>query len=77
MRDGQAASRSGSGLGRAAEGGVEVRVRGGVPGGVEVEGGAGVESGVRGGVGRVCGGRGAATAARAASEVVVRDIISP
>ena len=45
-------------------GGVEVRVRGGVPGGVEVEGGAGVESGVRGGVGRVCGGRGAATAAR-------------
>ena len=45
-REGQAASRSGSGLGRAAEGGVEV----GVGGGVEVGVGGGVESGVGGGV---------------------------
>ena len=45
-REGQAASRSRSGLGRVAEGGVEVGVGGGVRGGVEVEGGGGVESGV-------------------------------
>ena len=41
-REGKAASRTGSGLGRAAEGGVEV----GFGGGVEVEGEGGVE-GVR------------------------------
>ena len=45
-REGQAASRSGSGLGRAADGGVEVGVGGGVRGGVEVGGGGGIESGV-------------------------------
>ena len=45
-REGQAASRSGSGLGRAAEGGVEV----GIGGSVEVGVGGGVESGVEGGV---------------------------
>ena len=40
-REGQAASRTGSGLGRAAEGGVDVGVGGGVEGGDggEVEGG--------------------------------------
>ena len=45
-REGQAASRSGSGLRRAAEDGVEVGVGGGVQVGVR----GGVESGVGGGV---------------------------
>ena len=45
-REGQAAARSGSGLGRAADGGIEVGVEVGVRGGVEVGGGGGVESGV-------------------------------
>ena len=67
-REGQAASRSGSGLGRAADGGVEVGVGGGVRGGVEVGGGGGVESGVGGGVEgvrRARGDRRATAAARA------------
>ena len=45
-REGQAASRTGSGLRHAAEGGVDV----GVGGGVEVGVGGGVESGVGGSV---------------------------
>ena len=57
---GQAASRSGSGLGRAAEGGIEVGGGGGVRGDVEVGGGGGVE-----GVWRARGGRRATAAARA------------
>ena len=67
-REGQAASRSGLGLGRTMEGGIEVGAGGGVRGGVEVGDGGGVESGVRGGVEgvwRARGDRRAAAAARA------------
>ena len=57
-REGQAASRSGSGLGRAADGGVEVGVGGGVRDGVESGVGCGVE-----GVRRARGNRRATAAA--------------
>ena len=72
-REGQAASRSWSGLrggievgggGGGVRGGVEVGVRGGVLGGVEVGGRAGVEVRVGGGMGRARDGRGATAAAR-------------
>ena len=67
MSEGPAASRLGSGLGRAADGGVEVGVGGGVRGGVEVGGGGGVESGVGGGVEGVRRARGGRQAMAAAT----------